>query len=95
MKAVSYSEARNNLKTYLDYVNDNHDIVTITRQNGENVVLISEDDYNSINETLYLLSSEPTRKRLMEAMNNKDKSKNITFNSKAEIRKFFKNYKEL
>ncbi len=89
MKAVSYSEARNNLKTYLDYVNDNHDTVTIVRQNGNNIVMMSEDDYNSINETLYLLSSSNNRKNLMDAIKNKGKGKSITLKSKEDIKKFF------
>jgi antitoxin YefM len=89
MKAVSYSEARNNLKTYLDYVNDNHDIVTIVRQNGSNIVMMSEDDYNSINETLYLLSSSNNRKHLMDAIKNKGKGKSITLKSQTDIDKLF------
>ncbi len=89
MKAVSYSEARNNLKTYLDYIDENHDIVTVVRQNGGNVVMMSEDDYNSINETLYLLSSANNRKRLLASINDKGKG-SVKLKTKADIKKFFK-----
>lgn len=88
MKAISYSEARNNLKTYLDYIDENRDIVTVVRQNGGNVVMMSEDDYNSINETLYLLSSSNNRKRLLASINDKGKG-SITFKSKKDLKKFF------
>jgi antitoxin YefM len=88
MKAVSYSEARNNLKTYLDYVDQSHDAVTIVRQNGKNVVMMSEDDYNSINETLYLLSSANNRKNLLASLNDGLEG-SITFKKAEDIEKFF------
>ncbi len=95
MQAISYSEARNNLKTYLDYVDQNHDAVTIVRQNGGNIVMITEDDYNSINETLYLLSSKNNRKNLLDAIKNKGKGKRVIVKSQDDIKNLFKNLKKI
>ena len=68
-KIVSYSEVRNNLKTYLDYVTESHDPVFITRKNGEEVVMIAKSDYEAMDETAYLLSTEANKKNLLETVN--------------------------
>ena len=68
MQAVSYSEVRKNLKSYLDKVYSDHDPLIITRKNSENLVLVSLDDYNSITETHYLLSNENNSKRLLSSL---------------------------
>jgi antitoxin YefM len=58
MDAVSYSDLRQNLKSYMDKVYNDHDPLIITRKNNENLVLVSVDEYNSLIETNYLLSNE-------------------------------------
>jgi antitoxin YefM len=68
MQAISYSEARRNLKKYLDEVYHNHDPLIITRKNNENVVVISLEEYNSFVETEYLFSSENNAKRLLRSL---------------------------
>ena len=68
-KIITYSEARDHLKTYLDYVVNNNDPVFITRKNGEEAVLISKKDYDSIEETEYLLTSHANKKYLLESIN--------------------------
>jgi len=67
-KTISYSEARNNLKTYLDYVTQNNDIVVIKRKDGKNVVIVAEEDYDAMDETSYLLSTEANKKNLLESV---------------------------
>jgi antitoxin YefM len=67
-KTISYSEARDNLKTYLDYVVQNNDTVIIKRKDGKNVVIIAEEDYDAMDETAYLLSTENNRKSLLESV---------------------------
>ena len=57
-KEVSYSDAREHLKTYLDFVVQNSETLIITRKNNEDVVMMSRKDYDSMEETLYLLSSD-------------------------------------
>ena len=56
MDAVSYSDLRQNLKTYMDRVFHDHEPLIITRKNDENLVLISIEEYSSLMETNYLLS---------------------------------------
>nr|WP_318382685.1 YoeB-YefM toxin-antitoxin system antitoxin YefM [uncultured Enterobacter sp.] len=68
MRTISYSEARQNLSaTMLKTVEDRAPIL-ITRQNGEACVLMSLEEYNSLEETAYLLRSPANAKRLMNAI---------------------------
>ncbi|HAP44028.1 MAG TPA: prevent-host-death protein [Spirochaetaceae bacterium] len=68
MDAVSYSDLRQNLKSYMDKVYNDHDPLIITRKNNENLVLISIDEYNSLMETNYLLSSEANAEHLKKSI---------------------------
>jgi len=64
---VTYTEARNNFKDTMDMVCSDHEPVIISRQRGQSVVILSLEDYNSIEETLYLLRSPENARRLEEA----------------------------
>ena len=76
MKAISFSEARANLKAVMDRVVADKVAVTVTRQRGqENVVMVSESEWASIEETLYLLSSPANAKRLLEGIAGLDAGK--------------------
>lgn len=68
MDAISYSAARANLAKTMDKVCESHDTLIITRQGGPSVVMISLEDYNSIEETAYLLRSKNNAKRLLESI---------------------------
>ena len=68
MRAISYSEARENLKSVIDRVVADRAPIAITRQRGEGAVLVSESDWASIEETLYLLSSPKNSARLMASI---------------------------
>jgi antitoxin YefM len=68
MIAANYSEFRNELKSYLDNVEFNNETLIIKRGSGKGTVLISLDEYNSIMETLHLLSSKKNAKRLFESI---------------------------
>jgi len=69
MYSISFSESRANLKAVMDRVVADKAPVTITRARGqENVVLISESDWASIQETLYLLGSPANATRLLDAV---------------------------
>ena len=57
MKIISYTDARNGLKAVLDGVVNDADIAVITRREGGNAVLMSQAQYESMAETLYLLSN--------------------------------------
>jgi antitoxin YefM len=69
MNSISFSESRANLKALMDRVVADRAPVTITRSRGqENVVMLSESEWASIEETLYLLSSPANAERLLEAV---------------------------
>lgn len=67
MKVANTSELRKNLKSFIDYVADNNDPL-IVNGNGKTVVMISLDDYNSRNETAYLLSTTANKKSLQKSI---------------------------
>lgn len=69
---VSYSKIRKDLKNYFDQVSTQHVPLLVTRRNGENIMLISEDDYRSLEETAYLSRSPKNLKRLLEALQRKE-----------------------
>lgn len=65
MNILTFSEARAGLKAVMDDVCTDHSPTVITRQSGEPVVMLSLADFNSIEETLYLLGSPKNSSRLM------------------------------
>ena len=65
--AVSASEARSRLFPLIQQVNDDHVPVRITSKGGD-AVLMSAEDYDSWQETIYLLRSPANARRLMEAV---------------------------
>jgi antitoxin YefM len=68
MDAITYTDLRQNLKTYMDKVFQDHDPLIITRKNNENVVLLSVSEYNSLLETNYLLSNEANGEHLKKSI---------------------------
>jgi len=68
MQVISLTEARNNLKSVFDSVYLDNDEVVIHRKGKENVVVISFDEYNSMKETNYLLSSPTNKKQLLSSL---------------------------
>ena len=67
MKTVNVTEARANLYKLIDDASVNHEPVVITGKRV-NAVLLAEDDWNAINETLYLLSVPGMRESIIEGM---------------------------
>ena len=67
MPAVSASEARANLYRLIDEVATSHDPLFITGKRG-NAVLLSEADWNAIQETLHLVSIPGMRESIREGM---------------------------
>lgn len=56
MKSINVTSARTNLYKLISDVNENSSQITITNRAGKNAVLLSEDDWNAIQETIYLNS---------------------------------------
>ena len=67
MTTLNVTEARANLYKLIDDTLVNHEPVVITGKRG-NAVLLAEDDWNAINETLYLLSVPGMRESILEGM---------------------------
>jgi antitoxin YefM len=68
MESLSFSETRANLKAVMDRVVDDCVPVAVTRRGGRGVVMISQKEWDSIEETLYLLKSPKNAERLLEAI---------------------------
>ncbi|HAH24195.1 MAG TPA: prevent-host-death protein [Prolixibacteraceae bacterium] len=68
MIAANYTEFRTDLKKFLDEVEENHETLIIKRGNGKGTVTMSMDEYNSIMETVHLLSSRKNAERLFESI---------------------------
>lgn len=68
MNILTFSEARASLKTVMDNVCNDHAPAVVTRVGGDHVVLMSLSDFNSIEETLYLLSSKNNASALMQSI---------------------------
>ena len=67
MTTLNVTEARANLYKLIDDTLANHEPVVITGKRG-NAVLLAEDDWNAINETLHLLSVPEMRESILEGM---------------------------
>lgn len=68
MDTMSYSAFRSQLAHTLDKVNDDHNPVLITRQNGKPAVVMSLEDFHSYQETAYLMASPKNAERLNQAI---------------------------
>ena len=68
MEAITYTDLRQNLSAYMDRVIQNRVSLVVTRKNNENVVLISNDEYNSLIETNYLLSNDANLEHLKKSI---------------------------
>lgn len=68
MRVTSFSDARRNFKAVIDTAIQDVDVTLIHRRNGGNAVVMSEDHYSSLMETLYLLSNPVNAKALERAI---------------------------
>lgn len=68
MARVSYTDLRGNLAKYMDDVCDNRDPLIVTRQNARSVVMISEEEYEGMVETLHLLRSPANAAHLQRGL---------------------------
>ena len=73
MIATNYSEVRNNLKTYCDKATKDYETIIITRKNNEDVVLMSEEEYNNLMENLYIRSNLKYYQKLVESIKEVEK----------------------
>jgi len=77
MDAITYTAARANLASTMDRVCDDHAPIIITRNRDQAVVMMSLEDYESLEETAYLLRSPANARRLMESVAELEKGKGV------------------
>ena len=75
MDAITYTAARANLASTMDRVCEDHEPMIITRSGQQSVVMLSLEDYKSLEETSYLLRSPENAKRLLSAVDALGKGK--------------------
>ncbi|MBV8802614.1 MAG: type II toxin-antitoxin system prevent-host-death family antitoxin [Gammaproteobacteria bacterium] len=75
MEAKSYSAVRKNLANTMEKVCNDHTPIIITRQNASSVVMMSLEDYNSIEETAYLLRNPVNAERLRQSIKQAEEGK--------------------
>ena len=73
MAHVTYTDLRQNLARYMDQAVDDRVPILVTRQGGKgNVVILSGDEFEGWQETVYLLSNPANAKRLLESVREAD-----------------------
>ena len=77
MKTLSSTALRASLSSVMDRVNDDHEPVIVTRANGKPVVMVSLEDWASMDETTYLLSSPENARRLRESIRELNEGKGV------------------
>ena len=77
MKALSYTALRSTLAKTMEKVCSNHEPIVITRKSEGAVVMLSLEDYESLEETSYLLRSPKNLKRLIESIAQLEEGKGL------------------
>ena len=78
MIAANYSELRTDLKKFLDDVEDNNETLVVKRANGKGAVILSLAEYNSMIETMHLLSSEKNAGKLFKSIKQMKEGKSVS-----------------
>ena len=78
MNAITYSSARGNLANVMNQVCNDHEPVIVTR-NGQHqaVVMLSLEDFKSLEETAYLLRSPNNARRLLSAIDDLNSGRGV------------------
>ncbi len=77
MKAITYTAARESLAATMDSVCADHDPVVITRNRDQAVVMMSLEDYESLQETAYLLRAPANARRLLTSIQQVEKGRGV------------------
>ena len=68
MNSISVNQFRDNLKTYVEQTVSEHEPIKVTRRAGDDFVVMSADDWEREQETLYILQSSNLMKQIAESM---------------------------
>ena len=69
MNTITVNQFRDNLRQYVDQAAASHEILTVSRRNGEDFVVMSQQDWQSIQETLYVLQNSSLMQQLQTSLN--------------------------
>ena len=72
MTTTTYTAFRGHLAGYMDKVANDHDVLYVTRQKAQTVVVIAEEEYDGLLETAHLLRSPANATRLLRAIADAD-----------------------
>ena len=75
MKSKTYTEAREKLSEMIEKVCEDHDPLIITKRRDKAVVMVSLEDYESMEETAYLLRSPRNTQKLLESIKELEQGK--------------------
>lgn len=79
MLVTNLTDFRKNLKSYFEKVFDMKAPLIISRARGEDMVLLSKSEFDSIQETFYLLKSPKNAERLMAAIEEDKKGNGVSY----------------
>ncbi len=68
MEQITVNEMRTHFTTVFDRINQNHEVISVMRNENQSVVLLDAEDYNSLMETLYLLQNPANAERLRKGI---------------------------
>ena len=68
MTTISYTHTRNNLAKVLEQAEENHEPIVVTRSGKKPSVIMSMEEFESLKETLHLLSSPQNALRLQQSL---------------------------
>jgi antitoxin YefM len=72
MKVLTISDVRKNFASVIDSVIDDAEECVIPRAGGKAVVIVSLDEWNSVNETLHLFGTRENTRRLLKSLEQAD-----------------------
>ena len=86
MLAINYSNVRDNFKDFCDKVTNDYETVIVTRKNNKNVVLLSLEEYNNMQENLYIMSNKKYYDRLVKSKEQLESGKYVISKTLEELR---------
>jgi antitoxin YefM len=88
MRTANFTDLRKNLKSYLDSVINDSDTVIINRDGNTGAVIMSLDEYNSMKETAYIMSSPATMAAIRQAEKDIADGHGLAFDTFEEFQKW-------
>jgi antitoxin YefM len=68
METVSVNQFRDNLKSFVEQVINTHSPLKVTRRSGDDFVVMSSDDWDREQETLYVLQNDSLMQQIAESL---------------------------